>query len=182
MRLAALSACCALALGLALPALATNPTPAQVTAAIQKWDPKAQAVLDVEGKFAEILAAVPRAQVACEQPLGRGPLASALRQGLSPLISDTHFAEQGMLALYPLSKLFRTHAAKANYVEVLDGVGKQFDGLLKFSSLVQDVSNDISSGDCSGGLGLAAMDSATLRNTTRNLVNALTRLRLAYGV
>jgi hypothetical protein len=178
----ALVVCSCLLLGFTAAALAVPGDPPQVKAAIQKWDPKAQAVVDVEGKFAQILDAVPRAQAACENQYGRGPLAAALRQGLSPLISDTHFAEQGMLALYPLSKLFPNKRAKASYVDALDGAGKQFDGLLKFSGLVQDVASDISSGDCGTALGLAAMDAATLKNTTRNLVTALTRLRLAYGV
>lgn len=154
--------------------------PAAVVKAVSKFEPKAERVIQAEAEFALLLDAIPKAGAACAQPLGRGPLASTLSKGMAPLLSDTHFAEQGELALYPLSRLFSSRAAKRQYVADLDAVGTQFDALLELGTAVQAVSHDISSGDCSTAMGLASLDAGTLTNAVAKLKSALQKLEFTY--
>jgi len=78
--------------------------------------PRGQQVISVEGKFSEILVALPKAAAGCAQPQARGYLGQGVTASLTPLLSDTRFAEQGENGLYPLSRLWKTHAAKDAYV------------------------------------------------------------------
>jgi hypothetical protein len=151
-------------------------SPPAVARAIDKWTPKAQAVVTNEEGFSKILAAVPRATPACEQPLARGSLAQVLAQSAGGFLDFTRIAEQGELALYSLSPLFPNHATKSQYVASLDAVGTSFDALLAVAKSAQTVASDIGAGNCSEASGLASMDAGSVTTDIQKLNAHLAQL------
>jgi hypothetical protein len=151
-------------------------SPPAVASAIDRFAPKAQAIVTNEAGFSKLLAAVPQATPACEQPLARGALAKVLAQSAGGFLDFTRSAEQGELALYPLSKLFPTHAAKSQYVASLDAVGTSFDALLAVAKSAQNVASDIGAGNCSEASGLASMDAGSVTTDIQKLNAHLAQL------
>ena len=156
--------------------------PPSVTHGLQQWGSRAQAVVDHTSGFATLLQAVPRAMVACNQPLGRPYLAGGITSAAGAFLGFVHIAAQGEVSLYALSKQFKTALQKSRYVASLDRVGTVFDNLLQVGKNAQTVGSKISSGDCGTASGLASMTAGTLLLDIKKLDGALAQLQAAYGM
>jgi hypothetical protein len=161
-------------------ASASPGTPAAVTSAIQRWEPKADAVIDAEKAFHQYLGKVPLMRPACDQPYARGPLARSMGGEASLFVGTTKSAEQGEVGLYALSKLFSLHSSKARYVAKLDAVGKQFDKFLAIGTDFKKIASDTAAGNCGDAIVLARADDSELTEDLRLLNLGLGQLLSAY--